>query len=519
MTGEVWTPPSSAIATAKVAIALAGAALAAADLALARRGRDAVLRRVRLVAWVALALAALLAWTRLGPFAGVRKLHVWELYHHVLGAKYFAELGYVRLYDCTLVADAEAGFEFAPAERPVRRLATNRVVRGDTFLAEAQADCASRFTPARWREFAHDVAVFRNRALPRTWGRLLTDHGFNASPVWTLGGSAITHFVPVSGRTLSVFATFDQVLLALMTVALAWGFGLRVAAMAWIALGTLYLADFSWLGGAFLRYDWLALAAIGVASVRRGRLAAGGFALTWATAVRIFPGFLVAAVVLHAALDLARRRSLALAPPHRRFALGCLLAIATLGPLSVALEGWDAWPGFVANSRKHLSTPLVNFAGWKTVVAFDPAATSAALQDPKLDDPFERWQQSVRAHQDRRYAVYVAGVAVFAVLLAAALARTPLAWAPLLGIGLTVVAAELGAYYYALLALYAGLVERIPLAGVVLLLFAAASHGVASAIGGSQDVVFAALSALSVALAVALTAMALRQRPDAPTRP
>ena len=43
-----------------------------------------------------------------------RCVHVWELYHHVLGAKYFDELGYTRLYDCTLVADVEAGFAIAP---------------------------------------------------------------------------------------------------------------------------------------------------------------------------------------------------------------------------------------------------------------------------------------------------------------------------------------------------------------------------------------------------------------------
>ena len=59
----------------------------------------------------------------------------------------------------------------------------------------------------------------------------------------------------------------------------------------------------------------------------------------------------------------------------------------------------------------------------------------------------------MRSSFERRRAVYAAVVALYAALLVAAIARTPLAWAPLLGIGLTVVAAEIGAYYYALLPL------------------------------------------------------------------
>ena len=510
---EVWIPPTSAIGTAKVVIALAALALAVAERALARAGRDGERRGLRQGAWVALAIAAVLAWTRLGPFAGHPQVHVWELFHHVIGAKYFPELGYVRLYDCTLVADVEAGFSIDPSLRKVRRLATNRVDPASAVLAEGDAACKSRFTAERWRAFASDVAVRRAVTPPRQWASMLTDHGLNASPIWLVGGAAFARAIPLGPATIRTFTRIDQVLLAALAVALAWGFGVRAAAIAWIAIGTFYFSDFSWIGGAFLRYDWLVLSAIGVALVRRGRFGAGGFALTWATGVRIFPGFLVAAVVLHAGLDLVRRRSLRLATPHRRFALGCLLAIATLGPLSVAVAGADAWPGFVANSRKHLATPLVNFVGWKTLVSFDPATTVAKLRDASLDDPFTPWHAALHANFARRWPVYAAGVAAFLGLVAAALRRTPIELAPLLGIGLVVFAAELGSYYYALLGLYAGLAERVPLAPVLLLGAAAASQGIASA-SPASDVAFAGMSALAMALAVAVTALAAR-----PTRP
>jgi hypothetical protein len=511
----VWIPPTSALLTAKVVIALAALALAAFELALARAGRDTERRRLRLGVWVALALAAVLAWTRLGPFAGYPQIHLWELFHHVIGAKYFPEVGYLRLYDCALVADVEAGFEIQPSLRSVRRLATNRIDPAETVLAEGDAACKSHFTPERWQAFAHDVAVLRKASSPRRWAIMLTDHGLNASPVWLVGGAALARAIPINPAGLLAFTRIDQALLVVMTIALVWGFGVRTAAIAWIVIGTLYLSDYSWIGGSFLRYDWLALSAIGVALVRRGWLGAGAYSLTWATAVRVFPGFLVAAVVLHAGLDLLRRRSLRLAAPHRRFALGCLVAIATLGPLSVAVAGTDAWPGFVANSRKHLSTPLVNFVGWKTVVSYDPATSVARLRDADLADPYAPWHAALHANFERRRALYAAGVVAFVALLAAALRRVPIESAPLLGIGLVVFAAELGSYYYALLALYAGLAERIPLVPILLLLMAAVSHGVASTIGGSADSVFAALSALAALSAVCVTALAARARSSA----
>lgn len=500
---------TATISTAKVVIALVGAALLALDAVLARTGRANVQRRARNGLLVATAAAAIVVWMRLAPVAAWNHVHPWELYHHAIAAKYFDELGYVGLYDCTLLADVEAGFEIPPAQRPVRRLATNRGEVASAVLARP-LPCRERFTPERWSAFKDDIAVLRGALTPRHWGSMLTDHGFNATPVWLVAGTTLVPSGPFSWGKLHWLTRIDLALLVAMAVACFWGFGLRGGCAALIFLGTQYQGDFRWLGGAFLRFDWLALATIGAALVHRGHVTAGGFALTWATLSRIFPGFLVAAVVLHAATDLARRRSLVLSVPHRRFALGCLLGLATLVPLSVAVAGRDAWPAFVANSRKHLATPLLNFVGWKTVVAFDPATTAGKLRDPSFVDPYEPWHEAVRANFARREVVYFAGVAVFVALLVAALARTPLGVAPLLGVGLVVVAAEIGAYYYALLLGYGLLAARFDLIGPALLLAAAASLAIADAVTGSSDVVFAALSALWTVFAFGTTAYVLR---------
>ena len=42
-------------------------------------------------------------------FDGLR-VHLWDMTHYYLGAKYFGELGYDGLYECIAVADAESGW-------------------------------------------------------------------------------------------------------------------------------------------------------------------------------------------------------------------------------------------------------------------------------------------------------------------------------------------------------------------------------------------------------------------------
>lgn len=509
MSADAAAWSSGAIASAKAVLALAGAALLLLGWRLDRGDAPGTARRTRDAALAATAMLSLLAWMRFDPRAVWSDLHVWELYHHFLGAKYFPELGYSRLYECTLVADVEAGTPIAP-DRPVRRLATNQVGRIGDLLAEAES-CKARFAPERWRAFRDDVAAFRGALNDRSWASMLTDHGFNATPVWTVLGHALIGGAPARPETWRALMRIDLALLAAMAASLFWAFGLRPACAALIFFGTHQLSEMRWLSGAFLRFDWLASSMIGIALWRRGWAIAAGFALGWAMLVRIFPGALIAGIALHAALDLHRRRSFAPTAAQRRFALGCVLALATLLPLSVAVAGRDAWPGFVANSRKHLATPLLNFVGWKTVVSFDPGGTADRLADRALPDPYTPWHEAVRERFARRAPAYWIGVAAYVALLAASLRRAPAWSAPILGIGLVVVATQIGAYYWAILMGYGLLTGWLPAAGIGLLLGSAASVGIADRVSSLSETLYVALSALWIAYVVGVTVLAARR--------
>jgi len=513
---DVALASSGTLATLKVALALAGAALLGWSWALRRAGREGEHARLRDRLLAGVAVLSALAWWDFAPQHMLDRRHEWEFYHHFVGGKYFRELGYTRLYDCTLIADEEAGFGFPAAQRPVRRLATNRVEMAAGVVADPEA-CKSHFTPERWEAFRADVGFFRERMTPRRWATALTDHGFNATPVWAIAGSTLANTGPASETRLRALALIDPLLLALLWGAACWGFGWRAAAVALIFWGTNEPARGIWIGNAYLRQDWLAATGIGLALLRRGRMAAGGAALTVATLLRIFPGFLVAALALRAAVGCWQRRSLRLPTSQRRFALGCLAALAIALPLSaVVCGGFGAWRGFVENSRKHLSSPLTNFAGLKTVAAFSPASTMLRVRDFSLPDPYSPWHEAQRATFARREPWFWTAVAAYTVLLAVAVAREEEWAAPILGTGLVVIGAQIGAYYYALLSVYGFLGPRREPAATGLLLLSAATWAIAS----STRAIDEASMVQSLACVVyVLVVTALAARRGAPTPP
>jgi hypothetical protein len=145
-------------------------------------------------------------------------------------------------------------------------------------------------------------------------------------------------------------------------------------------------------------------------------------------------------------------------------------------PLSVWRSGADAWPGFVANSRKHLETPLLNQMGLRPVVAFRADASARLLEEPEAADPMLRWKESQRATFAQRRWIFVAIGLLYLALLVRALPRLP-DWAVLaLGTGAIPIATQLTCYYQAALLGLALLVARSELYGVALCLLAATTQ-------------------------------------------
>ena len=369
--------------------------------------RDGVLGRRLVTATLCVAMvSALVAWTNFGQVHGLwvdkpgvvagdphrakteirRPFHAYEYYHYYLGAKYFRELGYEGLYDCTALADGEIAVEDGYPARItgwVRDL--DDVLRDKPFTAARKHctdDIKPHFSPARWASFKYDIRQLRSLVGEGFWPEVVGDAGFNPPPSWCVFGSAVANLLPVKVGDFPMYLVasgIDMVLLVICFVALFRAFGLPAAAMFGVFVGASLIAAYGWNGGAFLRYTWLTTLIVGLCFLQRGRWALAGAFLAASACDRVFP----AAFAMGALVPVAYR-ALRSAHDRRRlvrFGVSFGATTAVLCLLGLAVFGLDAWRMFFLRILRHGDvyygmhiglkkvitwrdwTPRVNFAG------------------------------------------------------------------------------------------------------------------------------------------------------------
>lgn len=437
-------------------LALLGLALLAADARRERKEGEPPRRSWRRRLFGGAAVVAALTYFNFGAFHFGNYVHNWDTLHYYLGAKYFRELSYDRLYECIAVADAaEPRLARRVEHRTITNLRTNVLESTAEILAHPER-CTAHFSRDRWRQFTADVAFFRNRETPRRWEEISTDHGFNGTPVWLIAGSALANLGPASDSRILALTLIDPLYFLALAAVIGWAFGLRPLAVALLVLATFFPSRFFWTGGAFLRWDWLFFTVASVACLKKGRPWLGGLALGYAAMLRVFPGLLAAGPAALAAVALLARDGprAGLRRPEAgaalRFLAGAALAAALLVPASFAVTGGPgAWRAFLANTRKHQATPLTNHMGLRTVVAYRPAEVGRRLITTETD-PWLRWKEARLAawEEARPLALLLAAAALLA--LGRAASRHPEPWiAAALGTLFIPFAVELTSYYYA----------------------------------------------------------------------
>jgi hypothetical protein len=447
------------------------------------------------------------AWWNIGHYHFDHYVHIWEHYHYIMGAKY-PELRYARLYQCTAVADTQDGLRARVKARKIRRIESdNELGTSEEILAHPNI-CTDHFKdPKRWEQFRSDIRFFRSRFSLERWDESQNDHGYNATPVWAIIGRILAERVTLTWDHIVNLAVIDSVYLVAMWVVLWWAFGWRAAAVAAVYWGCNFPARFYWNGGSFLRYDWLLWLLVGVSFLKKRKHFWGGAALTYSTLLRVFPGFVVAALILKALAGMVRERRVFLTREHQWFAAGCIATLLVLVPLSGwATNGLDAWPEFVKNSEKHLNTALTNNMGLKTVMGYDFKTRAINMRNDKLEDPFREWKDAKEHFYHTRAPLYYALIFLFCILLARAGDREEEDWvAACLGTGLIVISAELTCYYYGFLMTYGLIWPRRKLPGILASALAAFTCFIYDAFAWNDDH-FAAMSLASVVVVVAVTA-------------
>jgi hypothetical protein len=247
-------------------------------------------RRLLLAVVVALGILVL---------ALARRPHILEFAHYYTGAKYVGEVGYEGLYEALTAALAEIYGEerLADAVTAVRRL------DGQGFTSPRDALAAferrrGRWEPGRWTSFVEDVR-FLDASLERYsdenplrhWRTVLRDHGYNASPLYTVLASTVANLVPLRDGGLLLLCGLDALLLSAVFGLLAATFGVSGAVFSFLFFCS-SLEMLSYVTWAFLRFDWLFAMTLALFLLSRRRFSLAGFCWGIAAALRIFPGVL-----------------------------------------------------------------------------------------------------------------------------------------------------------------------------------------------------------------------------------
>jgi hypothetical protein len=431
----------------ELVLALLGFALLFLGAELRRLGKDHLHRKLRDRALMVLGAISFLTYFNFGFAHFGNMIHDWEWTHYYVGSKYFHELSYDRLYECLGVADVEEGLRHRVETRKLTNLRTNALEPSDDILAHPER-CKEHFTDARWQSFKHDVKFFRDRQSPRRWDDLQSDHGYNATPVWNIAGSVLANLAPASTAQLYTLALLDPLYMVAMVAVMIWAFGWQVTCVGLLVFATNFPSRFYWTGGSFLRWDWLFYLVAAVCCLKKDRPLLAGLALGYSTLLRVFPLFVFSGPLLAAGYHLYKHRTL----DRRavRFFFGAALAVALLVPVSLQVGGGvEAYRRFAQNTTKHKETPLTNYMGLRTVVAYRPSEAGYMLRNDRYTDPWIKWKEARQRGFREAKPVYYLAVLAFLGLLGLAVKQRPYWQAAALGVLFIPFGVELTSYYYA----------------------------------------------------------------------
>jgi hypothetical protein len=415
-------------------------------------------------------------------------IHRHEFFHYYLGSKYFEELGYKRIYECTAAAEMELGRATQVKNRELRDLRENLIKKNTApDVQQHIEECREIFSkkPERWAAFKQDVDWFYKSSAGSYWDNMQKDHGYNPPPVWTMAGKFWSSLGTANLDFFKYLSAIDIVLHVGIVLLVFWSFGWRVGAIATVWWGCNYPANFYWTGGAFMRQDWFFFLTASFCLAHKRKFGLAGAALVWASLLRVFPMLLFAGVgmiiVIRFVMSLRQGKGFwaAIHPDHKRFLAGCIIALGVLVPTSMAVtNGVTAYKDFFAHTLgTHNHTPLTNHMGLKTLMVHDWGGRMRFTRNDSLDDPFRDWKggrtERAQATRHLRHGI----VLLLGLWMAWALRRERFLWVGMaLSLPIAMSLVELTCYYYTMFIAAAALAKVRREYGAIVLMSSGASQ-------------------------------------------
>lgn len=353
-TRESWPDGSGDIETYKQALYWLSAVIASGVFAAfaLRRFRFWRVRGVRLALRIALCVALL--GSGLFYFFGVRGyaksgpyVHTHDSYHYLLGPKYYKEIGYFDLYECTI----EAKPDLFRGNTKVTDLHRNKRVKLKKLPDRKGPSCREVMGEERWKEFRHDLDVFVDLKGRRALQTPIHDLGYNGTPALSTLGYTVSNTVPLNYRTLHYFTLLDVYLICAMMYVVFASFGWEIGTLFALFFFINPADRYSVVGGSFLRYSWFAALVFGLAALKRERYMAAGAWLATATMLTVHPAVFIIGVITQGCATWLRDKKF---PRYLgRFVLAGAITGALIGGLSTVPRGPQAYSEFAEDMRVH----------------------------------------------------------------------------------------------------------------------------------------------------------------------
>lgn len=331
-------------------------------------------------------------------------IHRWDIYHTYMGAKYYEELGYDRLYECSIYFDSQY-INFYEDLTRVRDLNTLQYI--DASEIKNNSDCELLFTQDRKEEFIEDLKFFNSLTYPQYWNRLFRDKGYNGSPFYTFIVSNIFNNIKLGYNNLIILSMIDILLIFTAFYFVYRAFGIWVALFALIFFCVNFPARFVHMGGSILRFDYLAYLIIGVCLFKLEKYKSSGVFLALSSMLKIFPVLFVAGLGLKAFSDVLTKRKID--KKYLSFFSIFFVAIIIFFILSISIgQGMDNWYNFFENMEMHNQQTAGFRVGFMHMFMFSGEITE--------EDPWTSYAEKQNMFEDRIGYFYIS-IAIVVLLL------------------------------------------------------------------------------------------------------
>jgi hypothetical protein len=278
-------------------------------------------------------------------------VHRWDTYHYLLGPKYYEELGYYGLYDCTVEAMGPKRVRNRFKIKNLRTYAT-----GTAKEARERIDCAERFGPERWAEFKSDIDTYVGMSSAPHIRSMMQDHGYNGAPFHATAAGLLANSFDLSLDALNRATLFDAFGLMMMLALLTWAFGWKLGLLFGVYFLTNFVDRAGATGASFFRVQWMVALGISMAMLHRKKYGWAAALLVIASMLNVFPILFSVAILAKMGLEFARTRDLR--EEYKRFLKSAAITTAICAALSVSYgNGVSNYENFFENMAHHSQGP------------------------------------------------------------------------------------------------------------------------------------------------------------------